>query len=300
MRDGLYSTLERVLLRADIVVTSCLAAGNLPYFEPTVAIVDQWDTDRDWQCMIPLTAFDQTEFRSITGNFDIPHWRRMWEWKYPITLPVHFSVGLDAHQPFTSMYTMERRISSNTVNVRSQKQPENVSLPPEPEAVRDPADNMARGVDLRHLALRIASKGFYDEPEALKDQEQSKNLQVAETEQKRTTERKTAAEKLIAAAKKRVTEIKIPEIKISEISESSDDIQVAETEKTKKINIEMPQATKQIKDVQIEETEETSGTEIEISGAIERIDKMQIAKTNKTREAGIDYCTAYSGYWYNE
>lgn len=133
MRAGLDSVLERVLARANIVVTSCLAAGNTPFFDPTVVIVDQWNTDKDLECMIPLTAFDRTEFRSIIGNFDIPHWRRMWEWNFPIALPVHFSVVLDTHQPFTSMYTLKRRISNGMMNVQSQKRSENVSLAPELE-----------------------------------------------------------------------------------------------------------------------------------------------------------------------
>ena len=40
--------------------------------------------------------------------------------------------------------------------------------------------------------------------------------------------------------------------------------------------------------------------EIVVSEAIEETEVRQIEETDKTMEAGIDYCIAYLGYWYNE
>ncbi|KAL8791786.1 MAG: hypothetical protein Q9195_005595 [Heterodermia aff. obscurata] len=183
LHNSLYRTLTHVLKGANIVVTSCLAAGNIPFFEPTVVIVDQWNSDKDWECMIPLTAFDHTSFRSIIGSFDIPHWRRMWEWGFPITLPVQFSIALDTHQRFTSMYTLNRRMSNGIMDLQSSKRPEKASLLSRLETVDGAADNRASGADVRHQSLDAASKSFDNEPKIAQVTEQDENVQVAETEQ---------------------------------------------------------------------------------------------------------------------
>ena len=325
LHDGLYSTLERVLLRANIVVTSCLAARNIPFFEPTVVIVDQWNTDKDWECMIPLIAFDQTEFRSIIGNFDIPHWRRMWEWNFPIALPVHFSVVLDAHQLFTSMYTLKCRISNDMMNIESREESENVSLPWKSKAVDGAAHSLASGANIRHHFLDTTFEVLHKKPTTHKVKKQIKDSQITKTEKFEKTQINIAkaTNKNNGMQVAKIEKTRAIETKNSKTIEKADAMQVAETAKIRKIDSEVPKTTDQIENVQVAETKKTNEIEIEISEAIAKTEDIQVleiekageagmenleaaetddirvAETEKTTQAGIDYCTAYLGYWYN-
>ena len=310
-------------MRANIVVTSCLAARNIPFFEPTVVIVDQWNTDKDWECMIPLTAFDQTEFRSIIGNFDIPHWRRMWEWNFPIALPVHFSIVLDAHEPFTSMYTLKRRISNGMVNIKSKEESENVSLPRKSKAVDGAAHSLASGANIRHHFLDTTSKVLHKKPTTLKVKKQIKDPQITKTEKIKKIQINipTATNKDNGMQNGKTEKTRAIETNNPEAIEKTDDMQVAETEKARKIETAVPKTTDQ--NVQVADTKKTNEIEVEISEAIAKAegiqvreiekaeeagtenpeaaetDDIRVAETEKIAQAGIDYCTVYLGYWYN-
>ena len=292
-----------------------------------MVIVDQWNTERDSECLIPLTAFDRTQFRSITGNFDIPHWRRMWECKFPITLPVHFSISLDSHQPFTSMYTLKDRISDGMMNVQSQKESDKVSPPSTLEAVSAPPHTMASGAGLRHRSLQATSKVFHNESEIPRAIRKFKDFKVTKTGNlKKAPIRILKATDEIHGAqvaetdKTRVTEVEIPEtveksddvqfdetektrvikVKIPEAVEKSENRQLAETEKTGNMEIVITEVTDQTESMHISEIKTTSETESEISEATEETENIQVPETEKPKEAVIDYCSAYKGYWYNE
>ena len=303
-----------------------------------MVIVDQWNPDKDLECMIPLIAFDQTEFRSIIGDFDIPHWRRMWESNLPISLPIRFSAALDPHKPFTSMYTLQRRIFDDMTNTQSKKKPESKSLIPKSDAVRCPAHSIASGADLGHHSLEATFENFDNEPKIPRYAEPIKDFQVTKTEQTKKTRfdiPKDTGENYSAqfddTEKTKATGIEVPET-----IEEPDDMQVAETEKTGKIETGITEAiddeSVQIAEtgtdgdseivlfrpfdeagnMQIPATEESKEAVMEKSKAAEtvtEIEKSEIAatediqavQTEKTTRAGIDYSDAYVGYyWYTD
>lgn len=109
---------------ADILVTTCLAAGYFPRFEPTVVIVDQWDTSKDSECMIPLAKYGSTQFRSMIGNFDLPHWQQMYEYKNPLPLPVQFATLITSMSPLNSVYMLSYLTSNDIVAPQRQDAPE--------------------------------------------------------------------------------------------------------------------------------------------------------------------------------
>lgn len=110
-----------MLSEADIIVTSCLAASNIPQFQPTVVIVDQWDAKKDWECMIPLMKFDSTDFRSMIGNFDLPHWQRMYTYNQRVALPIRFATLMASKSPMNSVYTLSHLTSNNLVVKKRQE-----------------------------------------------------------------------------------------------------------------------------------------------------------------------------------
>ncbi|KAG7009582.1 crossover junction endonuclease [Physcia stellaris] len=127
-REILETAFNRIIqglfAEADILVTSCLAAGYFRRFKPTMVIVDQWDTNKDWECMIPLAKFRSTQFRSMIGNFDLPHWQQMYEYKSPLALPVQFATLMTSMSPLNSVYILRHLISNNIAAPQRQNTPE--------------------------------------------------------------------------------------------------------------------------------------------------------------------------------
>ena len=127
-REILETAFNRIIqglfAEADILVTSCLAAGYFRRFKPTMVIVDQWDTNKDWECMIPLAKFGSTQFRSMIGNFDLLHWQQMYEYKSPLALPVQFATLMASMSPLNSVYMLSHLTSNEIVAPQRQDAPE--------------------------------------------------------------------------------------------------------------------------------------------------------------------------------
>ena len=168
---------------ADIVVTSCLAASNIPHFEPTVVIVDQWDTNKDWECMIPLTRFGSTEFRSIIGNFDLPHWQRMYEYKGHLALPIRFATRMASKpplysvSPLNSVYTLSHLTSNKIVVKQCQEAPEDHNSTR--KNITDPSENTTESAPIDRYPISRKAREEARQEKLDCNEERSKSWDVS-------------------------------------------------------------------------------------------------------------------------